>query len=154
MEKKQNTLNPKATSEWNCSFTSIMGDKTELAGIIDQLSIYESIFTNAMHGIIQIHDGVGFIEANGVIGSGEEKVHFEIDTTTSTDALGKTANLEKEFVVSYVTATQRTEKHTAYQIGIVSPYIIANNKKKISRSFTKMTASDICLLYTSDAADE
>ena len=148
-EKKFNTLNPKATSEWNCKFTSIMGDSTELAGIIDQLSIYESIFTNAMHGIIQIHDGVGFVEANGIIGSGEEKVHFEIDTSMSTDALGKTANLEKEFAISYVTAGQRTDKHTAYQIGIVSPYVIANNKKKISRSFTKSTASDI-VQYVSD----
>ena len=137
------TLNPKATSQWNCSFKNILGDSVELSGIIEQLSIYESIYSNAMHGKIEIRDGVGFIEANGVIGSGEETVHFEIDTSMSTDVLVKEANLEKEFVVSGISNGIRNDKFTNYTIDIVSPYVILNNKKKISRSFTKMTASDI-----------
>ena len=140
-EQSLETLDPKTISDWNCAFKNYKGDSDELSGIISQMSIYESIFNNCMFGNIMIEDGTGMMEANGVVGSGLEEFHFEIVTPNSSSA--KTSNLEKEFKIDSVSSGIRTKTHTNYNIGISSPYLFVNNKKKISRSFMKMTASEI-----------
>jgi len=141
MENQFETLDPKTTSDWNCSFKNYKGDSEELSGIIAQMSIYESIFNNCMFGNIMVDDGTGMIEANGIVGSGLEEFHFEIVTPNTSSA--KTSNLEKEFKIDSVSSGIRTKTHTTYNIGISSPYLFVNNQKKISRSFMKMTASEI-----------
>lgn len=135
------TLDPKTTSEWNCEFTNYLGDSEEMSAIIKQMSIYESIYTNCMSGAIILEDGTGMVEANGIIGSGLEQVHFEILTPNISSE--KTSNLEKEFIIDSVSQGIKTPKLTQYILGLTSPYAIINNKKKISRSFMKMTASEI-----------
>ena len=140
-EQSLETLDPKTISDWNCEFTNYKGDSEELSGIIKQMSIYESIYNNCMFGSILIDDGTGMIEANGIVGSGLEQFHFEIVTPNSSSA--KTSNLEKEFKIDSISAGIKTKTHTEYNIGISSPYLFVNNQKKISRSFMKMTASEI-----------
>ena len=140
-EQSLETLDPKTISDWNCEFTNYKGDSEELSGIIKQMSIYESIYNNCMFGSILIDDGTGMIEANGIVGSGLEQFHFEIVTPNSSSA--KTSNLEKEFKIDSIYAGIKTKTHTEYNIGISSPYLFVNNQKKISRSFMKMTASEI-----------
>jgi hypothetical protein len=137
------TLEPKAMSEWNVEFTNYAGDSMEMSPIIDQLSIFESIFNNCMFGNMKLRDGTGFVEANGIVGSGEEKVLFELFTQKSKASDTKTTNLEKEFRVNSVSNGHKNPKYTDYDIGIASPYLFVNNKKKLSRSYMKMTASEI-----------
>ena len=136
------TLDPRSTSEWSCSFENYLGNSEELSGIIKQMSIYESIYNNCMFGNIKVQDGTGLVEANGIIGSGKEKIHFEM-LTENTVGFGS-VNLEKIFTIGSISTGLQSPKFTEYDIGIVSPYLIKNNKTKISRSF-KMgeTASDI-----------
>ena len=135
------TLDPRSTSDWSCEFTNYKGDSAEMSGIIKGLSIWESIYNNCMFGNITIEDGTGMVEANGIVGSGLEEVHFDI-LTPNTSSL-KTSNLEKEFKVDSISGGTKTAKTTTYNIGISSPYLFTNNKKLISRSFQKMTASEI-----------
>jgi hypothetical protein len=135
------TLDPRSTSDWSCEFTNYKGDSAEMSGIIKGLSIWESIYNNCMFGNITIEDGTGMVEANGIIGSGLEEVHFDI-LTPNTSSL-KTSNLEKEMKVDSISGGTKTAKTTTYNIGISSPYLFTNNKKLISRSFQKMTASEI-----------
>jgi hypothetical protein len=135
------TLDPKTTSEWNCKFTNYLGDSGEMSGIISQLSIFESIYNNCMFGNIKVEDGTGMIEANGIVGSGLEEFHFEILTPNVSSS--KSSNLEKEFKIDSISGGIKTDKFTIYDIGIASPYLFTNNQKKISRSFMKMTASEI-----------
>jgi hypothetical protein len=135
------TLDPHTISEWNCEFTNYKGDSAELSGIITQMSIYESIYNNCMFGNIMIQDGTGYVEANGIVGSGLEKFHFEILTPNT--ASEKTSNLEKEFKIDSISGGVKNPKFTQYTIGISSPYLFINNQKLISRSFLKMTASEI-----------
>ena len=143
------TLDPRSTSQWSATFFNagygrVVGD---ISPIIKQMSIFESIYNNCMFGNIKIEDGTGFVEANGIVGSGRELVHFEV-VTENTSPLGAygadTANLEKTFTIDSISTGRKSPKYTEYDIGIVSPYLIKNNKTKISRSF-KMgeTASDI-----------
>ena len=136
------TLDPRSTSEWSCSFENYLGNSEELSGIIKQMSIYESIYNNCMFGNIKIEDGTGLVEANGIIGSGKEKIHFEMLTENTVGF--NSVNLEKIFTIGSISTGLQSPKFTEYDIGIVSPYLIKNNKTKISRSF-KMgeTASDI-----------
>ena len=135
------TLDPRTTSEWSVNFSNYKGKSGELSGIITQLSIFESIYNNCMFGVIKVGDGTGFVEANGIVGSGAETVHFDIFTGNTKGP--KSANLEKEFYVNSIANGIHNPKFTEYDIGIVSKYVFINNKKKISRSFTKMTASEI-----------
>ena len=135
------TLDPKTTTEWNVEFKNYKGDKGEISGIISQLSIYESIYNNCMFGNIKIQDGTGFVEAQGIVGSGAEEVHFALETPNT--GMKKTANLEKEWLVNSISNGVKNPKFTEYDIGIASKYLFVNNKKKISRSFLKMTASEI-----------
>jgi hypothetical protein len=135
------TLDPHTISEWNCEFTNYKGDSAELSGIIKQMSIYESIYNNCMFGNINIEDGTGMVEANGIVGSGLEEFHFEILTPNT--ASTKTSNLEKEFKIDSISGGIKNPKSTQYTIGISSPYLFINNQKLISRSFQKMTASEI-----------
>ena len=121
------TLDPHTISEWNCEFTNYKGDSTELSGIIKQMSIYESIYNNCMFGNIMIEDGTGYVEANGIVGSGLEEFHFEILTPNT--ASEKTSNLEKEFKIDSITGGLKTPKSTQYTIGISSPYLFINNQK-------------------------
>ena len=93
------TLDPKTTTEWSVEFKNYKGDKAEISGIVSQLSIYESIYNNCMFGNIKIQDGTGFVEANGIVGSGEEEVHFTLETPNT--GMKKTANLEKEFKIKF-----------------------------------------------------
>ncbi|MEC8987466.1 MAG: hypothetical protein VYD30_05880 [Chloroflexota bacterium] len=137
----QETLDPRTTSEWNCEFVNYKGDSAELSGIIKGMSIFESIYNNCMFGNIAIEDGTGMVEANGIVGSGLEEVHFDI--TTPNTASVKTSNLEKEMKIDSISSGTKTSKTTRYNIGISSPYLFINNKKLISRSFQKMTASEI-----------
>jgi hypothetical protein len=141
LEPSFETLDPKATSDWNCEFINYNGKSLELSGIIKGLSIWESIYNNCMFGNIAIEDGAGMVEANGIVGSGLEEVHFEILTPNT--ASEKSSNLEKEFKVDSITGGTKTAKYTSYNIGITSPYAFINNQKLISRSFMKMTASEI-----------
>jgi len=141
MAETFDTLDPKTISDWNCEFTNYKGDSGELSGIIKQLSIWESIYNNCMFGNIMIDDGTGMVEANGIVGSGLEEFHFEILTPNT--ASPKTSNLEKEFKIDSISTGLKNSKSTIYNIGISSPYIFINNQKKISRSFQKMTASEI-----------
>ena len=136
------TLDPRTTSEWSCSFENYLGNSEELSGIIKQMSIYESIYNNCMFGNIKVQDGTGLVEANGIIGSGKEKIHFEMLTENTVGF--NSVNLEKIFTIGSISTGLQSPKFTEYDIGIVSPYLIKNNKTKISRSF-KMgeTASDI-----------
>jgi hypothetical protein len=135
------TLDPRATSDWNCEFINYKGNSGELSGIIKGMSIYESIYNNCMFGNITIDDDAGLVEANGIVGSGLEEVHFEILTPNTSSE--KTSNLEKEFKIDSISGGQKNTKTTKYNIGISSPYLFINNKKLISRSFQKMTASEI-----------
>jgi hypothetical protein len=137
------TLDPRSTSEWSLTFTNAgYGAVTEdISALITQMSIYESIFNNCMFGNIKIQDGTGLVEANGIVGSGLEKVHFELLTENVAGPL--TTNLEKIFTIDSISTGIKSPKFTEYDIGIVSPYLIKNNKIKISRSFLKMTASEI-----------
>jgi hypothetical protein len=137
----QETLDPRSTSEWNCEFINYKGDSAEMSGIIKGLSIWESIYNNCMFGNIAIEDGTGMIEANGIVGSGLEEVHFDITTPNMSSV--KTSNLEKEMKIDSISGGTKTAKTTKYSIGISSPYLFINNKKLISRSFQKMTASEI-----------
>ncbi len=135
------TLDPYTISDWNCEFTNYKGDSNELSGIITGMSIFESIYNNCMFGNIRIQDGTGLVEANGIVGSGLEGVHFDILTPNTASA--KTSNLEKEFKIDSISAGTKSAKFTQYNIGITSPYVFVNNSKLISRSFLKMTASEI-----------
>jgi len=135
------TLQPEATSNWNAEFFNMEGEGIEMSSIIDQFSIFESIYNNCMFGDILLRDGTGFVEAQGIVGSGEEKILFEILTDNQT--MGTSANLEKEFRISSISGGSRNDKFTTYHIGVTSPYLFVNNQKKISRSFLKMTASEI-----------
>ena len=137
----QETLDPRSISEWNCEFINYKGDSAELSGIIKGMSIWESIYNNCMFGNIAIEDGTGMVEANGIVGSGLEEVHFDITTPNMSSV--KTSNLEKEMKIDSITGGSKTAKVTKYNIGISSPYLFINNKKLISRSFQKMTASEI-----------
>lgn len=137
----QETLDPRSTSEWNCEFINYKGDSAELSPIIKGMSIWESIYNNCMFGNIAIEDGTGMVEANGIVGSGLEEVHFDITTPNMHSV--KTSNLEKEFKIDSISSGTKTAKFTQYSIGISSPYLFINNKKLISRSFQKMTASEI-----------
>ena len=96
------TLDPRSTSEWSCTFTNAgYGEGTmDISPIITQLSIYESIYNNCMFGNIKIQDGTGLVEANGIVGSGLEKIHFEIVTENTAGPL--TTNLEKIFTIDYI----------------------------------------------------
>ena len=127
------TLDPRSTSEWSCSFENYLGNSEELSGIIKQMSIYESIYNNCMFGNIKIEDGTGLVEANGIIGSGKEKIHFEMLTENTVGF--NSVNLEKIFTIGSISTGLQSPKFTEYDIGIVSPYLIKNNKTKISRSF-------------------
>ena len=89
------TIDPKTVSDWNCKFTNYLGESEEMSGIIKQMSIYESIYNNCMSGAIILEDGTGMVEANGIVGSGMEEVHFEILTPNISSE--KSSNLEKEF---------------------------------------------------------
>ena len=135
------TIDPKTVSDWNCKFTNYLGESEEMSGIIKQMSIYESIYNNCMSGAIILEDGTGMVEANGIVGSGMEEVHFEILTPNISSE--KSSNLEKEFVIDSISSGVKTPKLTQYVLGITSPYALVNNTKKISRSFMKMTASEI-----------
>jgi hypothetical protein len=137
------TLDPRTLSDWSCKFINYRGDDPapELGSIIEQLSIWESIYNNCMFGNVMIKDGAGMVEANGIVGSGLEEMHIEILTPNLSDE--KTANLEKEFKIDSITNGIKNPKFTRYNIGVSSPYAFINNKKKISRSFQKMTASEI-----------
>ena len=135
------TLDPKARSEWNCKFTNYRGDSAEMSAIITQLSVWESIYNNCMFGNIKVQDGTGFVEANGIVGSGLEKFHFEVFTENTVASLS--SNLEKVWNIDSITTGTKNPKFTEYDIGIVSPYLVKNNKIKISRSYLKMTASEI-----------
>ena len=135
------TLDPHTISDWSCEFKNYKGDSEELSEIISQMSIYESIYNNCMFGNIAIEDGTGMVEANGIVGSGLEEFHFEILTPNT--ASEKASNLEKEFKIDSISGGVKTPKITRYNIGISSPYAFINNQKKISRSFMKMTASEI-----------
>jgi len=141
LESTFETLDPKTTSDWHCEFTNYRGDSEELSGIIAQMSIYESIYNNCMFGNIAIEDGTGLVEANGIVGSGLEEFHFEILTPNTSSA--KTSNLEKEFKIDSISGGAKDTKIIKYNIGISSPYAFVNNQTKISRSFQKMTASEI-----------
>jgi hypothetical protein len=94
-----------------------------------------------MFGSIKVQDGTGFVEANGIVGSGLEKFHFEIFTENVVSTLS--SNLEKVWNIDSIVTGAQNPKFTEYDIGIVSPYLVKNNKIKISRSFLKMTASQI-----------
>ena len=137
------TLDPRSTSQWSATFYNAGYGKVEgdISNVIKQMSIYESIYNNCMFGNIKIEDGTGFVEANGIVGSGKEKIHFEM--LTENTAGPDTTNLEKIFAIDSISTGRKSPKFTEYDIGIVSPYLIKNNKTKISRSFMKMTASDI-----------
>jgi hypothetical protein len=137
------TLDTKTTSDWSCGLTNYRGDHPaiEMSSMIDQLSIWESIFTNTMSGNIIVKDGAGLVESNGIVGSGLEEVHIEIMTPNMSDE--KTSNLEKVFKIDSISGGTKTAKTTTYNIGISSPYALINNMSKISRSFMKMTASEI-----------
>lgn len=135
------TLDPRTTSDWSCEFTNYRGDSDELSGIIKGMNIWESIYNDCMFGNITIEDGTGFVEANGIVGGGTEGVHFEILTPST--ASEKSSNLEKEFIVDSISGGTKSSKNTTYNIGITSPYASINNQKLISRSFMKMTASEI-----------
>jgi len=135
------TLDPRTISDWNCDFINYKGDSDELSGIIKGMSIWESIYNNCMFGNITIEDGTGLVEANGMVGCGLEEVHFEITTPNTGSDMAST--LEKEFKIDSISTGTKTAKFTTYNIGISSPYVTINNKKLISRSFLKMTASEI-----------
>ena len=135
------TLDPKTITEWNLEFKNYKKTSAELSGLVTQLSIFESIYNNCMFGNIKIQDGTGFVEGNGIVGSGVEEVHFELLTINTGTA--KTANLEKDFRINSISGGIKNPKFTEYDIGIASKYLFINNKKKISRSYLKMTASEI-----------
>jgi hypothetical protein len=137
------TLEPKAMSEWNVEFTNYKGESMEMSPIIDQLSIFESIYNNCMFGNMKLRDGTGFVEANAIVGSGEEKILFEILTEKPESDGTLTTNIEKEFRINSIANGSKNPKFTSYDIGICSPYLYVNNKKKLSRSYMKMTASEI-----------
>ena len=145
------TLDPKARSEWSCMFENYLGKSAEISAIITQLSIWESIYNNCMFGNIKLQDGTGFVEANGIVGSGLEKFHFEIFTENVVSSLS--SNLEKVWNIDSIVTGAQNPKFTEYDIGIVSPYLVKNNKIKISRSFLKMKASEIAEYIGADVLE-
>ena len=110
------TLDPRSTTEWSCSFENYLGNSEDIGAVIKQMSIYESIYNNCMFGNIKLQDGTGLVEANGIVGCGKEKIHFELITENT--AGGKSANLEKIFTVSSISTGIKSPKFTEYDIGV------------------------------------
>ena len=140
------TLNPRERSAWSCTFTDMYGEEVDMKqhGYIDQISIYESIYNDCMFGKVLLKDMDGFAENHNLIGAGEETIHIKILTTG--DAKEIDSNLEKTFRVNSYDNVQRSSDKTGMtysQMGIVSPYLIENNRTRINRSFNSMAASEI-----------
>lgn len=144
------SLDPKTRSDWSCVYKNAFNEEYDLGGIIEQLSIYESIFNDCMFGNISLKDGQGFAERQALIGSGVEEIIVEIETTGIVD---KNSNLRKEFRLnSYSDASYSSTGNGLVNsnLGFVSKHLIKSNRTKISRSFNAMTASDIVGYITED----
>jgi hypothetical protein len=145
------TLNPKTRSNWSCEFINSSGEKFDLEDVADveQLSIFESIYTDCMFGTVQLRDRKGFAERQSIIGSGNEKIKVWLETPGGSE----TSNLEKTFSVnSYFGATYTSDGNGTINssIGFTSPYLFVNNRTKIRRSFNAMTSSKIVDYITYD----
>jgi|LWDU01.1.fsa_nt_gi hypothetical protein len=131
-------------SEWNVTITNNAGVEFDISNIIDQISIYESLYNNCMFGNIKIRNSVGFIETFALLGSGGEKIKIDIGTP---NVSGMQENsLIKEFVLNSLSDIKRFDDGTGAEscvIGFVSPFLIKNNVTKISRSFDAMSSSEI-----------
>jgi len=137
------TLDPKTRSNWSCVFKNMYDEELDLGSIIEQLSIYESIYNDCMFGNISIKDGQGFTERQSLIGAGNEKIIVEIETQTGSEL---NSNLRKEFRLnSYSNASYSSTGNGVINstLGFVSQHLIHNNRIDISRSFNAMTASEI-----------
>jgi hypothetical protein len=124
---------------------NINGDPIDITNMIQQLSIYESIYNNCMFGNIIIIDDVGMIETLALVGSGEETIEVFIETPNSTEGM-VTTTLEKHFVINSLSNVKRNLQGSgqmSFTLGFVSPYLVKNNTTRISRSFNAMTASEI-----------
>lgn len=148
MADTQATFNPRTASDWAVYFIDQNGTEREMGSIVEQLSIYESIYNNAMFGVLKIKDATGFVEGHGIVGSGKEIIKFEI--TTPSAEVETTTNIEKEFVIAGISNGVKEEKYFVYDLTIVSPNIIKNNNTLISRSFMSMTSSDIVNYVAAD----
>jgi len=141
-------LNAAGLSEWDIIFVNQFGDESEMSGIVEQVSIFESIYNNCIIGNIKVKDGTGFVEANGIIGSGKEMIKIEIITPSL--SVDTTANFEKQFVINSITNGQKENGYIIYDVGVVSPTLIKNNNTIISRSFSGMTSSEIVEYVAAD----
>lgn len=137
------SLNPKTRSAWNIVFENMFGEELDLGGIVEQVSIYESIYNDCVFGNVLLNDAQGFTERQQIVGAGDEKIHIKIETTGSAEV---NSNFEKTFRVNSYTGSTYAGDGTgtiSSTMGFVSPHLIKNNRTRIKRSFNSMTASEI-----------
>jgi len=138
-------INTKQASEWNVSIVTMNGEEVSLTPLVQQVSIYESVYNNCMFGHIIFSDNVGTIETLGLVGTGEEKIKIFIETPNYMTDMD-TTDFEKTFVLNSLSNVKRHQDGTGrmtFKIGFVSPFLIKNNNTKISRSFNSMSSDEI-----------
>lgn len=130
------------------SITNFDGTETQsLKGFYGTLEIYESIFENVIRGQVSIVDTSGIHRMLPIVGRETLTLRFK----TSIDS----AVFDKKFrVTKLANQTQEGETSTKYTLYFVSPEMVENEKTRVRRSFTNMTAESIVKTLFSELNSE
>jgi len=137
------SFDAKTQTEWSVTYTNMWGKELPIHQIVNNISIYESIYHETVFGSVYIEDNIGFCEQFGIIGQGMEIFKISMHTKKESET---SSNFEKEFRInSYHDADFQEDGKVGVSaiLDLVSPVLFRNNRTKISRSFNAMTASEI-----------
>ena len=137
------SFDAKTQTEWSVTYTNMWGKELPIHQIVNNISIYESIYHETVFGSVYIEDNIGFCEQFGIIGQGMERFKISMHTKKESET---SSNFEKEFRInSYHDADFQEDGKVGVSaiLDLVSPVLFRNNRTKISRSFNAMTSSEI-----------
>jgi len=137
------SFDAKTQTEWSVTYTNMWGKELPIHQIVNNISIYESIYHETVFGSVYIEDNIGFCEQFGIIGQGMEIFKISMHTKKESET---SSNFEKEFRInSYHDADFQEDGKVGVSaiLDLVSPVLFRNNRTKISRSFNAMTSSEI-----------
>jgi hypothetical protein len=103
-----------------------------------ELAIYEDLFSPALTGHVALTDAAGFIESFNITGFNYINISF---SKTSPD---DPTQYQKYFRIYKIGKnSQKTRSNEAYVIDFCSEELVLTQQKKVARSFTNRTISDI-----------
>jgi hypothetical protein len=106
------------------------GEKIDIKNIIEEINLFDNLFTPCVSGNILLSDAVGLSEKLKLQGS--EKLKVTIEKTENFDEI----SFEKQFVLYKLTERKNINLNSqAYVIHFVSEEFILSEQKKVSQNF-------------------